>query len=303
MKKFISVNAKYYKTSKASGAMGHVDRLFKTNINTFSKFTKHNFSRHSNSYEQFQKIHKRREVVGYKARNDANTFIDAVVSFSLEQWEVLEKKHGHKNLQRAMKLLMEDFTAEMEKKYGLFSYNYSFHLDEGNVKNRLIRNVHAHVLFYNYDFKTKTSPLRKLTKKDFSNWQSILANSFKKSGYIRGISKEKTKRKHLSKDDFIARKHKLLNEDIEVKQRILDSINDAIKLKITELGFGLVDWIKRVLSNESAEIESKLAKQKLDNIEQDELKDHLQQIIENIEDEHHVNTKDRILKNNKNRKR
>lgn len=194
-KKFISVNSKYYKDSNSSGEMGHVDRLFKENVNTFSEYTKHNFGSDFNLHDRYKELHKSRiDLSGKNVRKDATTFVDSVMAFSLDQWEHLEKKHGHAKLEKAMRVMMDDYMEQMKKTYGLEPVGYKFHLDEGHVKNGLKRNVHAHVIFYNYDFEKGVSPWRSLKKKDFSNFQCIAAKAFERAGFERGLSKEKTKK-------------------------------------------------------------------------------------------------------------
>jgi hypothetical protein len=43
MKKYVSVNAKYYKHSKSSGEIGHVIRQFADNKNSIEHLTSENF--------------------------------------------------------------------------------------------------------------------------------------------------------------------------------------------------------------------------------------------------------------------
>lgn len=207
--------------------MGHVDRIFDKNINAFSEYTKHNFGSHYNLYDRYIELHKSRiRLSGKNVRKDATTFIDSVMSFSLEQWEHLEDKYGHKKLKKAMRILMDDYMKQMKTAYGLEPVGYQFHLDEGYIKNSLKRNIHAHVIFYNYDFEKGVSPWRSLKKKDFSNFQDIAAKAFLKSGFKRGLRKKLTKKKHLEKDEFISVKQKQETQKINhlkkeiVKQKL-----------------------------------------------------------------------------------
>jgi gas vesicle protein len=68
MKKFVSVNAKYYKNSNAAGELGHVNRLFKDNVNAFKEYTKDNFGSSDNLMNEYKKIHEKRNSVGKKAQ-------------------------------------------------------------------------------------------------------------------------------------------------------------------------------------------------------------------------------------------
>ena len=220
-KSFISVNSKYYKHSNASGEMAHVDRLFQDNVNAFAEHTKNNFGSDQKLFDKYNELHQQRvNATGKKVRKDATTFVDSVVSFSRDQWEELEAKYPPEKLQAGMKKMMDDYLSEMKKTYGLEPVGYKFHLDEGHNKNDLKRNVHAHVIFYNYDFEKGVSPWRSLKKKDFSNFQDIAAKAFEKAGFQRGISKEKTNKQHLQRDEYI--KQKQLGEkqknDVDLKE-------------------------------------------------------------------------------------
>lgn len=235
MKNFVCVNAKYYKNSNAAGELGHVNRLFKDNVNAFKEYTKDNFGSSDNLLNEYKKIHAKRNSVGKKAQKNATTYIDSVMSFSLEQWEKLEKKYGSEYLQKAMKKIMNNYMQDMKETYGFEPVGYNFHLDEGHNKNEFKRNVHAHVVFYNYDFKTKTSPHRKMKKSDFSAWQDMAEKHMRKAGFIRGISKETTNNEHVEKDEFVDKKLKekqeeldYINSDITVKNEELDNIKNDI---------------------------------------------------------------------------
>ncbi len=262
MKNFVSVNCKYYKHSNASGELGHVDRLFHENINSFAEYTKYNFGSEFCSFEKYKEINQRRiNVTGKNIRKDSNTYLDFVVAFSLHQWELLEKKHGIIKLQKAMKIMMKNFMAEMKKEHGLEPISNKFHLDEGHIKqlkayqnqqerikngllkedeviiekSSLIRNIHAHVTFYNFDFKQKKSPLRKMTKSTFSNFQDIAGRSFNKAGFYRGVAKELSKKSHSEKIGFVEQKLKskkltlnFIEEDIEKKEAELHHLKNDI---------------------------------------------------------------------------
>jgi len=292
MKKFVSVNAKFYKHSKASGEMAHVDRLFNENKNCFPEYTKFNFGSDYNLYKKYNEIHQRRiKAIKKNVRKDSNSFLDFVVSFSLEQWEWLEKKHGNLKLEQAMKIMMKKFMAEIHEQHHLFPVGYRLHADEGHMKQyekyqeqqerikngelkvdeeilkneSLTRNIHAHVIFYNFDFKTKTSPLRKFTRKTWINFQDIAGQSFSKAGFFRGISKDLTKKTHLKKSDFVNKKLTdmdcellAINADVEQKKEELRHLNIEIAESKTILEL-LEAEIKDLFSNFKLRI-SKYAK-------------------------------------------
>lgn len=282
MKNFISVNSKYYKHSNSAGEMGHVDRLFKKNVNAFEEHTKNNFGSDFGLLRRYKSIHEERlKVTGKNVRKDATTFVDAVMSFSLEQFEELERTHDPDDLKKKLSEMMEDYMLKMKNEYGLEPIGFKFHLDEGHVKNDLKRNIHAHVLFYNFDFETKKSPWRSLKKKDFKHFQGLAAESFKNVGFVRGVSKEKTKKKHLSRDEFIEEKHKKSVtivkkniEKIEEQKETLDMLQSAIKTAKKTL----FDWMKNCM-NRAFSAAQKQAQEladdasKLEEKEREELKD------------------------------
>jgi hypothetical protein len=259
MKKFVSVNAKYFKNSNAAGELGHVNRLFKDNVNAFSEYSKDNFGSSDNLLNEYKKIHEKRNSVGKKAQKNANTYVDSVMSFSLDQWEYLEKKYGSEKLQKAMKIMMQNYMEDMKKTYGFEPVGFNFHMDEGHNKNELKRNVHAHVVFYNYDFETKTSPLRKLKKNDFSVWQDMCEKHMKKAGFIRGLNKELTKNEHVEKHEFVDRK-------LQEKQDKLDDINSDIVSNDEKLNYIKNDIIEATDELNDVKLSKTLLKGKIETL-------------------------------------
>lgn len=265
MKSFVSVNAKYYKDSNASGELGHVNRKFHENVNSFPAYTKFNFGSDYDLFDKYKEINiKHAKALDKNIRKDANTFMDCVVSFSLQCWEELEKKHGFIKLQSAMKKMMHNFMVEMQSAHGLEPVGFKFHLDEGfhkqyeaykNQQDRLkkgllkqgevlidkgelTRNIHAHVIFYNFDFKENKAPLRKMTRKTFSSFQDIAGKAFAKSGYIRGISKRVTNNSHNEKLDFVNNKIKekqqelaVIDNNLSITQCKLEELSEKIEEK------------------------------------------------------------------------
>ena len=248
-KKFIAARSQFFKNSNASGEMAHVDRLFKENVNAFSEYTKYNFGSDFKLYDRYKELHQQRNEIR-KSRKDATTFIDINLIFSLDQWEFLEGKYSPEKLQKGMKKMMDDYLLQMKKVHGLEPIGYKFHLDEGHIKQfeayqnqqdrlakglvsadekiiekaDLTRNIHAHVLFYNFDFEKKCSPWRKITKKHTSQMQDIAHECFKKAGFERGISKEITQKKNKTKEQLVADKLAEQQEKIEDLQNEIDEL-------------------------------------------------------------------------------
>jgi hypothetical protein len=258
MKSFVSVNAKYYKNSNASGELAHVNRLFHENVNSFPEHTKFNFGSDFDLYDKYKEVNlKHAKALNRNIRKDANTFLDCVVSFSLERWEALEKKHGSIKLQSSMKKMMHNFMIEMQQQHLLHPVGFKYHLDEGFYKQyeayqnqqdrlkkgllkqdellmdkgELVRNIHAHVIFYNFDFKEKKAPLRKMNKKTFSSFQDIAGIAFAKSGYVRGILKDVTNKSHDERLNFVKNKIKAKQQELsEIGINVIDKQNELSDL-------------------------------------------------------------------------
>jgi len=233
MKNFCSINAKYYKTTKAAGVLGHVNRQFSDNKNALPKelLKYENFKSSENLNEIFnEKLKKAEDSKGKKFQKNANTLIDCVLVFSEDQFNE-NLKYGYSTMKVAMTKRIESFQAEIKEKYGLEPVGFEFHLDEGTLNpdgTLKSLNPHAHLSFLNYDFKTKTSPLRKMKRNDFSNMQDILANHFKDMDYKRG-EKKKTTAKHLEKDEYIKEKQKILADELLKTENLLMALKANIR--------------------------------------------------------------------------
>jgi len=207
---FASIHLIPYKHSAAKGLTGHIHRTFKKNKNTFDHLSNQNFGGSLNTYDKYQSLHKKhKEVLGRSPQKNANTYIDAVLELSLDRFEQLENEYTQDELRTLLTASINQLMKDISVEFSLHPVNFKFHLDEGLIDpktQKLKRNPHAHLIFYNYDFKNKTSPLRKLRKADMSLFQDLTFKNFKHCGFRRGISASETKKKHLVKDKFIARK-------------------------------------------------------------------------------------------------
>ena len=246
MKNFVAFTTQFFKNSNAQGELGHVNRVFNENKNAFPEYTKNNFGDDDlfNKYKEiYKRVNERKKELKLKRLNEkSNTFIDGVAVFSLDQWEELEKKHSPEEIKELVTERMKLFMSKFKDQFGFEPIGFNMHLDEGHEKNQLVRNIHAHVSFFNYDFSKDKAPLRKIGKKETAKMQDLLAESFEDLGFRRGIPKEETKKNHLKKDDFIKEKQRLAEEKIEELQE-----------KIADLEFD-----KALLQYENEEQEEKL---------------------------------------------
>lgn len=230
-KNYVSFNAKYWKHSKALALLGHSERLFQKNKNVISpELSKLNFGS-KNLSQSYLDIHQQRQDI-QKARVDANTLIEGVLAFSNDRFVELEQKLSEEELREQFNNQIVTFAKKIEKKYKLKFLSYEFHRDEGHTdKNDNLKiNHHAHLFFYNYDFETKTSPLRTMKRKDWSVIQDLAGISFRTLSFIRGKNKEKTDKKHLEKDDFIKQKHEAA---LDISLKITNTFKKLVKSVFT----------------------------------------------------------------------
>lgn len=243
MKNYVSANAKYYKNSNASGAFGHILRTFLQNKNVYPEFTKNNFSS-PDIMKKYQELYSNHQSnLKKKMTGKENTFLDIVVAFSLDNFEELEKNLSKEDLEERLKLCMSSFLNTLKMNYGFEPVGFAFHLDEGHIcpeTGILKRNIHAHAIIYNYDFKNKVAPLRKMKKEDFSDWQDLAGHSFAPLGFQRGISKDETLKNHLEKDDLIVEKHKEIERLKAVVKKgnlKVESLKNEVKTEKKKLAF------------------------------------------------------------------
>lgn len=211
MKNFVSLNVEYYKNSNASGEIGHVQRVFAENTNSIKEFEKDNFGCGFNIYDVYRETFKKvEEIKGKKIQKNANTFIDGVLGFSRDQMIEVMKDPDWKT---SFSAHIEQFMQDVKEKTGLEPLGWEMHMDEGHTNvdtGEFEHNYHAQLIFFNYDFKTNTAPLRKMKeRKGDSIWaklQDVAGNRFADLGFIRGVTTDITHAKHLSKDEFIAAK-------------------------------------------------------------------------------------------------
>lgn len=250
MRNYISVNAKYYK-------MGEIDRISNHNFRQSKidyllpkeqiKFenknivfdenfqaTKQDLSLENLDFAmrgQFTKLLELKKNIlkknNAKHRKNENQLIEMVVALSEEQAKFY--------LENGVDLMagFENFAKNIEAKHGLKPFAISLHLDEGNTKDNVTKvNVHAHLTFFNYNFKKEKSVLRTLQKQDFKEMQDIAANSFQNAGlnFIRGESKELSGKKHLERNDLILanQKQQLESYDLILKS-LIPNVNEEKK--------------------------------------------------------------------------
>ncbi len=229
-----------YKSALAE--FDHVLRLGKTNsVNVHDEFSHHNITvapaNCDSPLDAYYKCRdKYKEVNGRSCRNDMNTLFEHVIVLSEEHVTYLEEKLGHEKAKQAIVTCLKTYSLKYADKYGFTRLSESLHLDEGHYDDngKFVRNVHAHIMFFNYDFKNKKSNLKFLMNKgkdpvtgktnelneNFVAIQDLAYESFKVLKFSRGKSKLLTLAKYLPKHLFLQKK--ITDKKSELKNLLKD---------------------------------------------------------------------------------
>lgn len=257
---FAVVRTKYYKHQSAVCVLDHAHAKrngFTQSGNVHSDFSHNNIGSYStfksslSAYESTRVKHK--NVTGKKPRSDMNTLFEHVVVLSVAQFEKLEKKHGTEKAKELVLESLQDYAQKIKKVFGFEVLGIDLHLDEGTLEEdgSFKRNIHAHVMFYNYDFDKKISPLRGLRargknkngKKEFLNpnfekMQNLVADSFDDLGFARGKSNGLDNIENKDKPSYIrglAKKEQLILNELENKVQNIRGLAETEQLILNEL--------------------------------------------------------------------
>ncbi|MEQ3636372.1 hypothetical protein [Alcanivorax sp.] len=245
-KNFVAVRTQYYKRNAAQKVLAHGYRKHSNSPNVYEKDTRHNFGMRYKSLDDCMAQYK--ATSGRKPQDKMNVLFEHVVVFSEGQFK--ERKPNKKEFDECMQRYIKAIHAA----FGFQPMGYELHLDEGHTDEKtgeFKRNIHAHVYFFNYDFKKKKAPLRDLMKKgkdengktlplnhNFVKMQDMAAMAFKPLGFRRGISKGERNRKHLDKGTYVVSKKlsEIINRYDKVRRLVhnLDKDITAKKLKLKE---------------------------------------------------------------------
>lgn len=133
---------------------------------------------------------------------------------------------------------IEKFIENLNKEYGIKTFMYSEHFDEGHYKDNEVKiNFHYHIVAYNYNLEKERAILGNFTKGTFRNLQDLVSNSFKSVGldFDRGISKNISKKQHLKQNDFILDKQKKEFEQLQKNRKEEYYLAKSVKNDIKEL--------------------------------------------------------------------
>lgn len=261
-KRFVSVKTRYYKKKEAMYVLDHAASLrngVTRSININPEYTSNNMGLYLSGCDSprqaFEKmLDSYKSVTGKKPRVDFNALFEHVVILSEEQVISLEKEFGFKKAKQLIMRALKKYAKSIKTEFGFEPFAIDLHYDEGrheytelNAHSKperiFIRNCHAHIQFFNYDFSKKVSPLRHLMRKGknergrtnqlnphFEAMQDLAAGSFASLGFQRGQSKNITGVEHLKKEYFIKRKL----ERAKDAQRKLNSENHRLQKALAQ---------------------------------------------------------------------
>jgi|TARA_R100001244_G_scaffold28651_32_gene28065 hypothetical protein len=210
-KNFVAVRTKYYKKNDATRVIDHALRKHQNSENVIDSRTHQNFG--AGAIDLPRQMQRYKEATGRSPRKDMNLVFEHVLVLSKDQLTKCNKN--------GVRDAINDYMKQVKEQWGFEPMGYRMHLDEGhyNQAGKFVANPHAHIYFFNYDFKKKRSPLRDLMIKGkneqgksptlnphFVKMQDIAGECFKRLGFRRGISKGEKNKKHQEKAEFVLSK-------------------------------------------------------------------------------------------------
>ena len=260
MSAYSGVKARYYKKEAAIAVLDHAHALrngFTQSQNVVPELSHGNlgfYYHESNSSAEALELmyEKHKKVTGKRVRSDNNALFEHVVWLSEHQYVLLEKQYGEERVKRAFLQRLKRYAESVRAEFGFEPMGIDVHMDEGHTDHsgRFVRNIHAHVAFFNYDFSARRAPLRHMMKKgkdkngktnstnpNFEMLQNLVYEQFKGWGFSRGTSKSITGREHLSKEDFVKRKLETLGSSVShlsKKNTELMQLLQAKELKLSQ---------------------------------------------------------------------
>ena len=285
---------KTYKSALAE--FDHVLRLGKTNsINVHDEFSHLNVtvapSNCDSALDAYYKCRdKYKEINGRNCRNDMNTLFEHVVVLSEAHVTHLENTLGQDKATKAIVTCLKNYSKQYAEKYCFTSLGLSYHgFDAGHYdeNGKFVRNVHAHIMFFNYDFKNKKSNLKFLMNKgkdpktgktnelneNFVAIQDLVYECFKPLKFSRSRSKLLTRAKYLPKHQFLQKK--IADKKSELK-KLLKVINQH-RIKFENQ---FTDWLKSSWNKFLREEHEQALNKSISNISDQQVKNILEKSIE-----------------------
>ena len=186
--------------------------------------------------ENLDKLEEQRKEIISKRENSGdylqNHLIEFVVALSEEQ------SNYYLDNDEDLSKGIEKFIENLNENYGIKSLMYSEHFDEGHYEgNEAKKNLHYHIIAYNYHLEKEKSILGSFTKQDFRDLQDLAAISFQQVelDFQRGISKNITKKEHLETLEFALQKNKIELEQLQKRRKEEYYLAKSVKNDIKDL--------------------------------------------------------------------
>ena len=212
----------------------------KDSLGSSTKFVNNGKFEQLNDFEEvknkFEKLERQRQKIIDKRINKSDYLQSHLVEFVVALSEEQSNFYLDNNVD--LNTGIEKLIENLKEKYNIESLMYSAHFDEGHYENNEVkRNIHFHIVSYNYDLKNEKAILSNFSKQDFRDLQTLTANSFKSVGldFQRGISKKISKKEHLRQNDFILDKQKKEFEQIQKNRKEEYYLAKSVKNEIKEL--------------------------------------------------------------------
>lgn len=277
-KAFVGIRAAYYKLKGARAVLDHAHALrsgFTRSQNVHSEFSHfncgyyyHGASSCADALELMLEKHK--QVTGKKVRSDCNVLFEHVVWLSEHQYSQLEQKYGRERVRDAFLARLKVYAESVRQEFGFEPLGIDLHLyDEGHYEqgsesslpneidvdenqfgqngSRFVPNIHAHIQFFNYDFKKRVAPLRHLMNNgkdsqgrtnalnpNFVKLQDLVASPFKNMGFHRGESRLISGREHQNKEQYVLNKLKAAQKVNDALQQELSQVVAKLQQQRTE---------------------------------------------------------------------
>jgi len=302
------VTERTYKSAIAE--FDHVLRLGKTNsVNIHDEFSHLNITISPNDCDSpldayYKCRDKYKEINGRSCRSDMNSMFEHVVVLSEAHVMHLEKTLGQEKATKAIVTCLKNYSKQYAEQCGFTNLGASLHFDEGHYDDngKFVRNVHAHVMFFNYDFKNKKSNLKFLMNKgkdpktgktnelneNFVFIQNLCYLCFMPLKFSRGRSKLLTLSKYLPKHAFL--KKKITDKKSELRNLLKDINQHRTKF---ENQFSL--WLQNIRHKFLREEHEQALNESIANVSDQKVKSVMKKSVEETKE----NLKPKNNKNNK----
>ncbi|MCT7548088.1 hypothetical protein N5U18_06310 [Aliarcobacter butzleri] len=222
----------------------------------FFKIEEHN-EKHTNYGNRVEYLLKENEVLGENVHYEFNNLNQLeeqrLLVLKQEKKEDYQKKHCVEfvislsndqlkyYLENGKKLEEIDqgflnYTKKLQETFGFTPLKLDIHRDEGYVdeNGQVKHNYHCQILMHNFNFDTKRAIASNLEKENYRKMQDLAQNSFKELGFDfnRGVSKLKTKKQNLKRNDFVKIKQ---TKEIRQKFHELDKQKKELKENYSSL--------------------------------------------------------------------